>query len=351
MSRSRSICITLNNYTEEEVKKLQEFCENECTYYVYQRERGENGTPHIQGYLHIRNQRTLAAWKKCLGPRYHIEFARGSALDSRVYCTKEETREPGTEPSEGGRIPAQGTRSDLESVAALVRTGQSDARIAEEHPGDFIRYARGIERLRSVYEPRRTWKTEVYWWYGPTGTGKTRKAFEQFPDAYWKMGGNRWWDGYAGDAHVIVDDYRRDLAPFNEILRMLDRYPYRVECKGGSHQFLARVLVITTPKDPRETWAGRVQEDLLQLFRRIDEVREFSRDGESTVVTDAFRPGGSKYQDEPCPIVFGVPRCHSGGLTGSKALCGGYDEELSQDGYNTFVNYDTHVDMFGKIKN
>lgn len=274
MSRSRSVCFTINNYTEDEVRELTENLKVQ-DYYVFQRERGENGTPHIQGYCHSKNQKSLSAWKRIVGQRAHIEFARGDALSNKAYCTKESTREPGTQPVEGGSLPVQGQRSDLEAVAKRVRDGASDQEIAEDHPGDLIRYHKGISYLRSLYDVPRNFKTKVYWWYGPTGTGKTREAFERFPDAYFKMGCNKWWDGYRGQDTVIIDDFRRDFCTFAELLRLLDRYPMLVEAKGSSMHFRSRNIVITTPRGPRATWAGRTEEDLEQLCRRIDEVRFF----------------------------------------------------------------------------
>jgi len=89
------------------------------------------------------------------------------------------------------------------------------------------------------------------------------------------MPSNKWWDGYCGQSEVIIDDYRRDLCTFAELLRLFDRYPHTVEFKGGSCQFLAKTIVVTTSKGPKETWEGRCDEDLAQLCRRINEIREF----------------------------------------------------------------------------
>ena len=68
---------------------------------------------------------------------------------------------------------------------------------------------------------------------GKTGTGKTRKALWKMPDAYIKPNG-KWWPLYTGQQNVIMDDFRAhpDFT-FDELLRVLDRYPHIVETKGG----------------------------------------------------------------------------------------------------------------------
>ena len=89
------------------------------------------------------------------------------------------------------------------------------------------------------------------------------------------MSTGKWWEGYDGQEVVIINDYRKDFCKFHELLNLLDRYPYRVECKGGSRQFTSKTIVITTPLSPEETWENRTSEDLGQLLRRIDNILFF----------------------------------------------------------------------------
>ena len=125
---------------------------------------------------------------------------------------------------------------------------------------------RTAELLKKYVEIQRNFKTYVYWFYGPTGSGKSRCA-EMFPNAYWAMSTGKWWEGYDGQEVVIINDYRKDFCKFHELLNLLDRYPYRVECKGGSRQFTSKTIVITTPLSPEETWENRTSEDLGQLLK------------------------------------------------------------------------------------
>lgn len=81
-------CFTLNNVTEEEFDILKnEICLH-CLDYRVQEEIGEEGTPHLQGFIHckkrIRPMETFSCkrihWEKCRSPKH-----------SREYCSKEET--------------------------------------------------------------------------------------------------------------------------------------------------------------------------------------------------------------------------------------------------------------------
>ena len=95
VERIRSLVFTLNNYTNDDVVRVRELSE-QCKYGVFQREVGESGTPHLQGYLYVENAKTFSRWKSLLGDRAHIEKARGTPAQASKYCKKTETRVPGT---------------------------------------------------------------------------------------------------------------------------------------------------------------------------------------------------------------------------------------------------------------
>ena len=207
---------------------------------------------------------------------------RGTLEQAIDYCRKDESRDDaaGFGFTELGEKPAgQGKRTDLDAVAAMVREGRKRRDIAAEHGTEFIKFHKGIAALDSALNdtPREA-PPQVFWFWGPTGTGKTRAAYaacEADGGAYFKMSTNKWWDGYERHENVIIDDFRRDFSTFAELLRLLDRYPMTVEVKGGSVQFVAKRIYITTPKCIVDTWEGRTEEDIQQLRRRVTEERHF----------------------------------------------------------------------------
>ncbi|QMW68862.1 replication-associated protein [Crucivirus-402] len=290
--RWRAVCFTLNNYSVNEIKRLKENG-GQQKYLVFQLERSESGTAHVQGYCVGHSAKSLEGWKKVIGSRAHIEGARGTAEENQAYCSKEDSREKLESLSDdlrsemgggvaycSGVVPRQGSRSDLGELAKMAADPNVPFRdILESNGEGYLKFYKGVGHIRSMVTGKRTWKSEIYWLYGSTGTGKSRFANAIAPDGYWKEGASKWWDGYHEHEDVIIDDYRRDLCPFHSLLRMLDRYPFSVEGKGVTMNFLAKRIFITTPKDVFNTWEGRTEEDLAQLERRVEYQIKFKQGG------------------------------------------------------------------------
>lgn len=275
-SKFRHWVFTWNNYPEDWQEILRR---GNVTYICAQGEIGASGTRHLQGVISFPSPRTASGVRR-LAPGWHVENMRGTIEQAVAYCSKEETRDPDFgEPFEFGVRPLSagtaGGRSDLKAIAAVVQSGGTITDVAAAYPVGVILFSRGIERLIGLQQRPRDFSTEVFWFYGPTGTGKTRAACAADPAAYWKSPTSQWWCGYEGHEAVIIDDYRTDFCKFNVLLRLFDRYPMQVEVKGGAREFRAKRIYITTPKSPTETWNLRSDEDLGQLTRRIKEVRHF----------------------------------------------------------------------------
>jgi hypothetical protein len=275
-ARGRHFVFTWNNYGADCKEKLIDL---RPKYFCYQREIGERGTKHLQGVICFENARAFTAVARSIRG-WHIEVMRGTLDQAIAYSTKEETRDPnfgepetfGTRPRNVGR---SGGRSDIDAVAQSIAEGGTVDEISSAFGGEFIKYHRGIERLIGLRFPSRDFKTEIRWYFGATGTGKTRAACDEAVNPYWKNPAHRWWDGYEGQQDVIIDDIRCDFAKFSEWLRLFDRYPVQVEVKGGTRNFISKRIFITAPVRPEEMWQSRTAEDLNQLMRRIEVIKHF----------------------------------------------------------------------------
>jgi len=88
-ARARKWCLTINNYTKEELNYTENYCKSNCKHYVIGKEQGsKEHTPHLQIYIEYTNARSFASIKKVFTTA-HIEAAKGSLEDNFTYCTKE----------------------------------------------------------------------------------------------------------------------------------------------------------------------------------------------------------------------------------------------------------------------
>ena len=228
-----------------------------CRYIIYQYERGDAGVRHVQGYVQFRDKIRVKAAAKRLGGRAHVEPRRGSHEEARSYCSKEETRTEG--PYEAGTpVLGAGDRSDLVALQQDLQGGMSMAEVSDAHFGLFIRYPRSIQLYKQLHakprDPDVPTKCLIFW--GDPGTGKTRRAYHDYPDAFWVPGGNKvWFDGYAGESSIVFDEFYGQME-YPLFLRLCDRYPIKLPVKGGFVECSATVLVFTSNKDPREWYVG-----------------------------------------------------------------------------------------------
>lgn len=89
MSRVRRYCFTVNNPDISVSECLDIIKKYKILRAVVGVEHGsENGTRHLQGFVHYKNAVGFEGFKKLL-PRAHIEKSRGSDLCNYKYCTKD----------------------------------------------------------------------------------------------------------------------------------------------------------------------------------------------------------------------------------------------------------------------
>ena len=278
VTRNRSWCFTINNYSESEWELVNGGLDGVIVYLVASQEIAPTtGTPHIQGYVRFPSAKSLANCKVLFGDRASFRVAKGTADQNRIYVFKLGKGQTANEVvcERGKRPPGPGKRTDLTHVLDAVKDGDGMEDIISETP-TYAAY-NFAKAILPIFEPERDGSTEtvVIWLWGSTGTGKTRLARELYPKAYFKgAGGLKWWEGYDGHEFVIIDDFRPESLQFvgggfAYLLALTDRYPCKVEFKGGSRQFRGRVIIITAPIDHKKMFLGELNENVDQLSRRI----------------------------------------------------------------------------------
>jgi len=265
---ARRWCFTLNNPTSS----LEFADKSGIRYAVWQKEEGELGTPHYQGYCCFLKPISLRTLKGIL-PTAHWEQCKGTHDQNKAYCTKETGRLEG--PFEYGRDnePEPGKRNDLEEIKTKLDAGASMKQIATEHFGDFIRYSRAFREYKTLITPERSWKTRVEVHWGLSDCGKSHYA-RTFAGAFWKND-TEWWCGYDAHEVVVIDEFYGWLTP-SFMLRLFDQYPLLVNTKGGSAQFVAKLIIVLSNTHWHNWWRSDVKYSEKAMARRIELVKEYT---------------------------------------------------------------------------
>lgn len=258
MARSRNIIFTLFNYNDKIIENLKQ---QAFTYLIFGKEHTKDGKEHLQGYIEFPE---AIRWSTLINKfkGIHLEKRLGTAFQAAEYCKKEGKYE------EYGEISKQGSRTDLKELA-IIATQEGAKAVAIKMPDMYIKYHRGIKALIcELYNDRNT-MPKVTWLWGKTGCGKTRQAIEAHKSFYIKDD-TKWWDKYEQQEAIILDDFSGNWE-FRNLLRLLDRYPYLGEIKGGTIPINSPYIYITCEFPPEHYWTDS---SLAQILRRVTVVTE-----------------------------------------------------------------------------
>lgn len=134
---AKNWCFTLNNYTQDEIQQIESLHPTTASYICFGKETGKEGTIHLQGYIQLVKKTRLNALKKLI-TRAHLEVAKGSATQNKLYCSKEGVF------TELGSPTSERQRSDLESAKEAIRSGATLKLLREEHSEVMAKYPRFV---------------------------------------------------------------------------------------------------------------------------------------------------------------------------------------------------------------
>lgn len=286
VSRCRGWCITINNFTEDDVLNCMAV-EEQSQYWVFGNEVGESGTPHIQGYVYFNNAKTFDQVRMLFDNRAHIEQQSKKSSFSRAsnYCKKGEqskaewNEEHENGPNfglnadwyEGGQLPAdQATKGKRGLEAIHERWELAKAGRFEDLPPENLAKYEAIYFAYRKVEDRPVLDNK--WIFGPSGKGKSRGIREEYAgredQLYWKDPKTQWWDGYTDQECVIIED----LDPRFEIgwfMKMwTDHYKFRGQIKGGSRMIRPKRVVVTSQYSIDQVFHTDFEETAA-IFRRF----------------------------------------------------------------------------------
>lgn len=266
MPGARRWCYTLNN-----PKELIPFADS-MRYHIYGEEVApETGTPHYQGYVEFKKQVELSALKKLSGEA-HWAPCRGDQASNIAYCKKE-----GKFHEEG--VPgAQGHRTDLDAVKEDILAHHTKKMLYTNHFTAYARYKRNLDEMREVLlrstEDR---EVEVIYLWGPTRSGKTRRAMVDRENTYRVPSPYTWWDRYDGQSTVVFDEFHGQI-PITTMDEYLDRYPLDLPVKGGFVQAKYTRVWIVANVPITELYKGVPDEIRLAFQKRVNRIEYIGGD-------------------------------------------------------------------------
>lgn len=273
--RYRNSCMAIyepfTSMTDEELKSV--FQHPSIKYSIYQREKcPSTGRLHLQCYVEFDKQLGIKYIQDniFLGNKVHLESRQAKTPQQAAdYCRKKDSS--CGDPIEYGVISAPGTRSDIRTIIQHVASGGDISTALEDHdfPIDtYVRNYRFFENAHLVLRNQpRNFKSKVIYLWGPTGTGKSRMAYEAGAKDV-TISSSGFIMGYEHDDIVVFDDIEPGTFTRAQALKLFDRHPCTVNVKGMSNvQWNPKVIYLTSNFSPRTVFG-----DDEAIHRRIDEV-------------------------------------------------------------------------------
>lgn len=249
------------------------------------------GLKHIHEVVTFDKAKRQGAVSKLYG-NAHVEEMRGTKEQAEDYINKRGKFEEKGETIQAiwGDIEAiqnnAGTRTDIKNFDALCMTDDfsidkflldyTNSRSIQMYKDRYYRLC----RVKAMNEER---DIKVIYVQGIPGSGKTRGVRDRinsYSQTFWADctdSNNAFpFDGYACERVLVLDELRPGIFDVGTLLRVLDRYPYKVNIKGGNAPACWDTVYITTAFDIYEWFKfddpGKRADNLRQQFlRRIHE--------------------------------------------------------------------------------
>jgi len=307
MSRVRNWCITCNM---KDINKENEFINwikiNEnvielwpkdiSNFLVFQLEKGENETLHIQAYIELNKAMTLSSLISHLTKKnqwwtgVHIEECRKEKA-SIAYCIKQETRFLG--PWKFGTPKEQGKRTDIKKISDnIINEGLAYA--IREDPDMYIKYHNGMNKLADFIanDNAKFEIPNVTIIFGPGGLGKTKYVYDKYKynevarAMYAKNGENYkiWFQNYMYQPAILFDEFSPSKCPIDLLKIFTDGHPCDLDVKTTSKtRYNCKDIFIISNQNPKSWYEACSDIDRNALYRRITNVIEFNKKNEFTL--------------------------------------------------------------------
>lgn len=251
---SRTWDLTLNNPTDEDIATLKTW-ENDVTRMTISQEKGENGTPHLQGRITFKRVYRLNAVKKLI-PKAHWEPTKCD--QDTLYCLK-----AGSVPIININNKNQGKRTDLDDAIEAIKNGITTEDLWKNHSKTMVRYSNGLLQLRTQLTPQIVtakyqlkdfpkWKPITDWTkshvlWGEAGIGKTQFALAHFQRPFFVTHIDQLIDFNSNYDGIVFDDMSFEHIPRESQIHLVDiDQPRSIHCRYKTANIPANTKKIFT---------------------------------------------------------------------------------------------------------
>ncbi len=297
MSRTRGYAFTSFNEAEpvwdEEIMTWLIYAPEVCP---------DTNRDHWQGFVYWKNAKSTRSCSKLLLNVSVFPKARHATFQHQLNYIKGPYNKDGkSKPlnplfQQYGIMPSPGKRGDLTKLCDSILSGEKTPEdILEENPMAYHQYGRTLNATADLRGSRTTREkvTTGLWLWGETATGKSHHAWsgQSRSTVYQWHDDKGWWDQYAGQAVVIMDDFRGEIK-YNYLLQLVDKWPARVSRRGRAPApFTSQQVIITSSKPPEWVYKRRMAEDSLdQLYRRFTVMECYFDDMGERATRERFAP-------------------------------------------------------------
>lgn len=223
------------------------------------------GHKHIHFYVQFNKATKINKESLC---KQRLDICKGSPQQNIAYVKKDGDIifEEGTPKLKGG--------ATIKDVLEMPREERKNLpacyyNIVKKIEGEEDKLLKGSQMYKEM---------KVYWYWGDSGLGKTRRAYKEIGDRDFnevKFDGNFWHGAQEGVTIALYDDFRdSDMKP-RELINFIDYNKHIMNVKGGSMRNTYQEIYITSIQSPEEIYRNVEGEPRRQWLRRITEILHF----------------------------------------------------------------------------
>lgn len=289
-TRVRGWILTLNNYSEDDIVNChvvgQRITETSSVrYFCWSQEVAPTtGTPHLQGFLYLKNPCGLANVLKIMGKGWDCTPVTRDSDAAVDYPKKGDNfEEYGTKPKFAKNLVAcekakEAKASKADSFLEAIEKGASDNELRQQFPALFLQQFSKLGSLRSSLCPPKPTGNIIFvmWLHGPAGTGKSRVARYIMKNSglHWfdKPVSDGWWCGIESKTEgLLIDDFDESCVFKANMKNICDVYGGRMQTKGGSTRVNLKLIIITSNRTIEEIYSAH--HSLEPMKRRVCEIK------------------------------------------------------------------------------